>query len=211
MKNSFLIRVGKYVAAAAASLLVSSSMVSCGGGSDLFINQLEGDWQVTEFFYINNSETIYTNNHVITINKVNNTEIEIVNFTNVHAHTGPTNPVQNPGDRVRAEIDNDNKIMYIPANVVLNPTWSPSKETQLWPAMVQPFANNRNTPFPQQTFTENAEGKLQVRFSAGGLTLTNPNNQDLLPISCVVVSLNKDTGAFEGPIVLLADTVWTKL
>jgi hypothetical protein len=171
------------------------------------IDRMTGKWDVHEYFVnMNAPNNIYTNDHVITITKVDRLTIEISDFSG-------TNDPETPGrygDTVTAEVDNYTGTMRITSPVLLTPSWAADQATMLLPAFSNVIGENMGREFPVQTITEDAGGKLKMVLKTGERTqqINTGSGTITAPVTYLVISyqMAEITRIFSYYL----DTVWTK-
>ncbi len=123
------------------------------------IDELVGTWDVNEVITkAYGGANYFTNNHVITISKIDDTTIEISNFTNGATLFEGGNG--NGGDVVRANV-NSVMTMKIGKDVVLDPAWSSDgSSTYVVPMTSWNISVAKNAEFKDQTFRKTADGTI---------------------------------------------------
>jgi hypothetical protein len=139
------------------------------------IDQLVGDWVVEQKLMQYGGGTFFATSHTheLTINKVSDTSLDIINFSG--ARTIYNEPLD---DDIRVAI-NANLEMVIPTNVELIPSWQGEGTSHFIPYFGDGnYGGGWGVPFAPQTFGETEDGEIVMRMNPNYLSFVQTGNSN---------------------------------
>jgi hypothetical protein len=192
-----------------------------------YADRLVGEWECKEYWVMpeteTQSETLYNNDHTVTIIRTGAPEdnkIAIVNFFEANppgtysafaetiVYEGTT--MKANGDTVVAEVDSENRTILIPTSWKFLPSWEVSLDTELHPMVYDSdYADNVGEPFPPQQIVETEDGRLQIKFVVGPLIAEIGADRTPYPQTYMIAAVSPTYG-YVTRYARAIGTTWTK-